>query len=363
MNTSSIPLTSQERISFHAVSCTAYGKICQDFKINGYPRIKIFLASQSEAIDDMYPKMMHPFELLHRLNVAHADEMDYGHVDQAALKKQHGSDVTDSTFRQLENYHTKKQLFADAYLSFDFILRNSFAASEVVQGKARETMKRWLELVKRSTPPTMNAKRVAENLLASLNSAMSNETMVSEILDKHAISAKEWSPVCAKGQKGMGYTCGLWALFHMVTVGVNEWNKVPANSDQIVSAKEAATTLRDFIDHFFRCDECRLNFIVSFDQCDHDRCARLTDANAPAEWETLSYWLFEVHNAVNLRLMREKSEREKTPVSDINAEQATWPLRKHCPACWDEQRPVEEMILKYIRVTYWYEIYVVICLN
>jgi len=64
-----------------------------------------------------------------------------------------------------------------------------------------------------------------------------------------------------------------------------------------------ARTLRDYIDNFFGCESCRQHFVVTFDHCGHDRCDRLKEewSEREADWIQLPLWLYETHNAVNVR--------------------------------------------------------------
>jgi hypothetical protein len=102
------------------------------------------------------------------------------------------------------------------------------------------------------------------------------------VIESHAGNAdpKEgWSPSCVKGNPAMGYTCGLWQLFHIVTVGVVEWNLMLQTDDgeRVVGTEEAALAIRNFVDRFFGCEVCKVNFVNAYDTCFLNRCHRLND--------------------------------------------------------------------------------------
>lgn len=109
-----------------------------------------------------------------------------------------------------------------------------------------------------------------------------------------------WSQNCSKGVNGAGYTCGLWELFHIVTVGIVQWN-IASEHDR-VSTLDAADTIRDYIEHYFTCDECRKNFIAMYEACQFQRCDRLSkkvSEDAIKTWKQLPLWLWETHNDVS----------------------------------------------------------------
>lgn len=117
----------------------------------------------------------------------------------------------------------------------------------------------------------------------------------------------------------------------------------------------AADTLRDFIAHFFGCEVCKINFLSAYDACAFDRCNRLTDdyAGLPA-WQQLPLWLYETHNAVNVRLMREQADRDNKVPSHHDEVAKKWPARIECPKCWlDDDSWDEDAIYKFLRIEYW----------
>jgi Erv1 / Alr family len=118
-----------------------------------------------------------------------------------------------------------------------------------------------------------------------------------------------------------------------------------------------AETMRNFIEHFFGCEECRRHFLQEYDGCGHERCARLSPhVHNYDQWIQLPTWLFETHNAVNARIVREKASREKRDVMDTELQASQWPSRKVCPTCWSDSGGYDdEVVYKFLRTEYWYE--------
>jgi len=117
------------------------------------------------------------------------------------------------------------------------------------------------------------------------------------------------------------------------------------------------TSLRDYIEHFFGCYECKMNFMSMYDNCQFSGCDRLTEStamNAFRAWRELPLWLWEVHNDVNVRLMKERKTRGKLADATQEEEQdARWPSKVDCPACWKGDGSWDERsIFKYLQKVY-----------
>ena len=252
---------------------------------------------------------------------------------------------------------SKADIFNDAHLSFHFALRNSIYMSlGPLSDTARDAFQEWLALLQQALPPTWEIQNLITALVKDFDNICKSEDDLLAVVNRFPPPTEKWSESCTKGVKGMGYTCGLWELFHIMTVGVVEWNLMIYEGDHLITpVDETVVVLRNYIEHFFGCEVCRMNFIHSFDSCAHDRCSRLHHhARTQEEWVQLPLWLFETHNAVNLRLMRERAERENWTPTREDEIKAEWPSRRDCPKCWREDGGWdEEMVYRFLRVEYW----------
>lgn len=136
-----------------------------------------------------------------------------------------------------------------------------------------------------------------------------------------------------------------------------EWNlnNVAGKRKSFYSTNETADTLRAFIEHFFGCEVCRINFMQEYDSCSFNRCERLIDqAGTFNDWKELPLWLFEFHNAVNTRLMYERAEAESRKASSNELLSVEWPSRKHCPSCWySDGRFDPDRVYMFLQLIYW----------
>lgn len=130
-------------------------------------------------------------------------------------------------------------------------------------------------------------------------------------------------------------TCAVWQLFHVMAGSVAaealhgrlvpqhvstalQWNTPPTPA-------EAMSFFREAVDHFLFCDFCRDHFLRAYDGCEFGRCAVLSSEHDQAK--RLVLWLWRMHNAVSLRVLREHPPHGK-------AIDRRWPTYRDCPGCW-----------------------------
>lgn len=137
-------------------------------------------------------------------------------------------------------------------------------------------------------------------------------------------------------------------------VGVIEWN-LNGSVNLSYSPEEVGSIFRSYIERFFGCEVCRTNFIHEYDSCAFNRCNRLIeDLGQHKDWKELPLWLFELHNGVNLRLLKEKAEREHHKLTQAELTAVEWPSRRDCPQCWtSDGRFDPDSIYKFLQTTYW----------
>jgi hypothetical protein len=126
-------------------------------------------------------------------------------------------------------------------------------------------------------------------------------------------------------------------------------------AEKILITEKVARTLRNYIDNFFGCESCRQHFVATFDACGHDRCDRLKDEFSEKEmdWMQLPLWLYETHNAINVRLLKERVSRESRDASPEEIADVRWPPQWECSACWvSDGEWDEEFVYKYLRLEY-----------
>ena len=278
-------MQSNHRVQVYAVSCTVHRSICEDFEINSYPKI-IALPENSLNYTKYAYFELHPFQVLKDFGLEFDQKFDIDAGEPETSSHSHFKKKNVTAIRQT----SKKDIFSDAYRSFDYSLRHGvFVTNGPLPNATQNALREWLQLMKVSLPPTWKVQSVLASLLNDMESITTSHSQLLRVLDQHDPPNKKWSESCKKGNKAGGYTCGLWELFHIMTVGVVEWNLVSSSTKTIQGLDHAAQTLRNFIFHFFGCDVCRHNFVTSFDNCARDRCHRLRDKMYERKGK---FWIF-----------------------------------------------------------------------
>lgn len=123
---------------------------------------------------------------------------------------------------------------------------------------------------------------------------------------------KEW--VHCKGSKSLyrGYPCGLWTLFHTMTV--QAYNAYLTG--ELVNPQQVLVSIKGYILHFFSCGDC----VKHFESMSMGMEEGLRHPN-----DTV-LWLWQAHNKVNKRLAGDSTEDPKNP-------KIQFPSKIHCPEC------------------------------
>ena len=267
----------------------------------------------------------------------------------------------------------EEELILDASLSFIHGLKYGiFTSDDALTPEKRSALKNWLSLLSVSLPPEWGLHRLIDKLIKKFEAISKSDTALERVLSEYELPRQYWSKDCRrKGGVGGGFSCGFWKLMHITTVGVAEHkgghnlveSEMVGTSTQIFSPIDAADTIREYIGHFFTCSECRDHFVKTYDDCDKNRrCARLTEETefaSDSDWKELALWLWEVHNDVSVRLLKErhikKAAKYGTKSLQLGDEiTALWPDVGGCLMCFDEDGTWDEPeVFRMLERTYW----------
>ena len=321
--------------------------LCRKQNVPGYPMVQLLKPGETFGTIIKHSDVR-PVAMLQALGI-NVDGMK--EVDDADANDDVETNVVNPAVGQVIAVHrTRDDLRNDIHLSFDFAMRNNvYTRDTPLTEEEKRALREYLYLMKRTLPQSWNhLHMLLENLLRNYRYVSKKEPYLIKILDKHppqnydANGDAEWSTSCSQGEPGRGFTCGLWESFHAITVGVVNYNFNQVDDADLIAPESAARSIRDFVAYFLHCTECTEHFLQMYDTCAYKRCQRLTkvtkltgDKTSELEWRALPLWLYEVHNGVNVRLRKEKAQREKQSaitVQDIIDVQ--WPPVHECPICW-----------------------------
>lgn len=108
-----------------------------------------------------------------------------------------------------------------------------------------------------------------------------------------------------------GYSCGLWQLFHYLTIRAEVSNQ---SSDPL----EALHAIHGFVKHFFGCTHCSEHFQSMAER------NRMWDVTSK---ESAVIWLWKAHNEVNRRLAGDATEDAAFP-------KVQYPTSNTCSQCY-----------------------------
>lgn len=344
----------------YAISCEVHRSLCKNWEIRGFPQLRLFQAGQANYTGKASYWKLNPNDVLKKLGIPAevgeeplwvTEEKKKNKTIENLLKVDNISDAARAYKR------TQEDVFNDAHLSFHFALRNGvYMTNGPLPSKNRLALEKWLKLLDRALPPKTSLHKLVSTLLKNFRNIVRGEEHLLAITSTLRPPQLRWSLGCTHGKKGAGYTCGLWELFHMVTVGVVERNQLSLiDMSETIGVEDAAVAIRDYVEYFFGCEVCRMNFMAAFDSCAHDRCTRLdNNATTVEKWRELPLWLFETHNSVNIRLLHEKGERQGFTVNSQDDINRQWPPRNECLQCWrDDGGWVENSVVEHLKDDYW----------
>ncbi|KAL3777648.1 hypothetical protein HJC23_005514, partial [Cyclotella cryptica] len=375
----------QPKIKFHAVSCVAHSKLCKSQNVSGYPTVKLFREGSYIPIPVEHFNSLDAETILAELGFdSEGVQIDTGTIKSIRVRppgKQNEMETkpqnirTDKVDARKKNSkiasishkpdsdtklarvipfrpHEVSDAWHDAATSFEFALKYSiYMSNGPMPEKEKKAFFEWLDLLSKSLPPQMDRTRqIVKHIIATKGLPELTQMIRAKF---PPLKSEIWR-TCTYGNNENGYTCGLWQLFHVVSVGVVEHNN---HGDSIIPTRYASEVLRNYVENFFQCEVCRMNFLYMYDSCAFDGCHRLSGQPSTSEhdWRELPLWLWETHNDVNVRLMGERLDRDMQPKpNDWESQQARWPSLFSCPNCWREDKSWEEdEVFQHLHRVYW----------
>ena len=352
-------------MKFYAISCTANRNLCKTMDIHGYPTVILLKANSTTPTKlNVRDLIDGPSAIWKEINKSDderkrfADNIQYFTGKREKNEKENGDKVVLNKGLSNKQPQKPKHVKIDASNSFYFNLRNEIHKSLKSLDDGQSTaLYEWLNLISSTIPVDWNILKTNDELIRNIDEISQDENFLINIVNKYQTGDISWSKSCGGNESGSGYTCGLWELFHVISVGLVEHNNISSSVDLRISPLKAAGSLRNFIEHFFGCTECVEHFISMYDSCWNDWCKLLDhdlSDGANSQWRNFPLWIWDVHNNVNVRLMKENSERKQFKLSESDETSALWPSRIDCTECWNDDHTYNsDAVYRYLRKTYW----------
>jgi hypothetical protein len=265
---------------------------------------------------------------------------------------------------------TRETVYKDAVLSFVYALKtdifshgnNGKASSGALNSIQREVFSDWIDLLSWTLPPAWILHTLINEIRNNIDYVMDSEENLMFVVSKHETLVTggnlKWSVQCGEPDERAGYPCGLWGLLHIVSVGVVERHKAVLGARDQVSTHFVARTIRNYVENFFDCKQCKEYFVSMYDTCGFNHCRRLKQSqkvSSPESWSELALWLWEVHNDVNIKLAKVASKGDVSGARKHKVDIFSWPTSGECPACRGKTGKWEkDAVLAHLKRVYWY---------
>jgi thiol oxidase len=354
-------------LKVYAISCAPNLQLCVDQGVQGFPKIRLYKPGDTVGMELSHHSQINPYQILEKLGIDFDGDEEEWDVEKLLAEHAISQLSMLDRFRamlfgekknsQPAMRRTRDDLKADIHLSFDYALRYEvFTNTKMLNQEQQDALRDWLVLLSKTLPSSWELVKLIQELIDNLIYIVKSHDYLVAVLDEYPAPTERWSDSCSHGKEDEGYTCGLWEMFHTMSVGMVEYNKAMAfDEDRLLATENVANTLRDYLFFFFGCSECVSNFIKAYDLCAHDRCDRLSKSVRvdEAEWIQLPLWLYETHNAVNARLFKQRAHLENRVFSAKEIQSAKWPSKSECSACWTGNGSWDaEYVYKYLFLEY-----------
>ena len=352
----------QPEINFHAVSCSVYHWVCMQNNVKGYPTIVAFEANSAVPIL-LNEKKMTAESIAKTVGVQLKHAQEEGHqFDSKEDANFRAVDILGASLNGLAR--TRDAVYKDAALSFTHALKTEIFSKDengeavyALDSGQREVFSDWIDLLYWALPPTWILHTLINDIRNNIDSVLVSEENLVFMVEKHQDVVNggntKWSHQCSKSDERGGYSCGLWSLFHIISIGVIERHKAVLGGRDQVSTKFVAETMRNYIDLFFHCEQCKEYFLKMYDSCGFKHCKRFKQNKklpSPESWNEFALWLWEVHNDVNKRIAEADGS-----ASQHRLDLAAWPPAQECPVCKSESGKWDkDAVLGHLKHEYWY---------
>jgi thiol-disulfide isomerase/thioredoxin len=362
-------------LEFYAVSCSEHQHLCHEESIRSYPTTRAYKSHSQEYIE------LHTFTIksidealkldLEHKSVANSEGISLGSSDEESDYGE-GTPTLDILGASTDGYrHTRTDVYRDAALSFTYALENyvfDVEQTELLPEQAN-ALSEWLDLLYWTLPPTWMLHALINDLRRNIDDVTKNKNFLLQIVKAHhgVVHEKkhmQWSPGCRNGEGVLSsFSCGLWCLFHIVSVGVPERHAAVLGQRHRVSTQHAVDTLLNFIQHFFSwCPQCREQSLQLYRSCTFNSCRRFRQRNKHSQklppestWAEFPIWLWQFHNKINeILIAKEAQQSHGRKPTRGELELARWPPRDACFLCYKENGSWNQHhILKYLKEEYW----------
>lgn len=262
------------------------------------------------------------------------------HFNKKPIAENNSEDTTD-----VDSVMDNLQQLGDVVLQGDmettlrYSLKNEVGLRKVITGEKLEALRNYVDVLLHYFPFGENGKILLQKVKDYINSSdtvnggeISKMIKAAEKPDQKVFSSpRQWLACKGSLPHTRGYPCGLWKMFHYLTVNAAK-DKFYKNPRIILD------TMHGYIKNFFSCEDCKNHFLQ---MADRRQLIRVND------WDEGILWLWAAHNEVNNRLSGDETEDPAYP-------KIQFPSRERCTQCHNIQDNTwnQKQVLLYLKEMY-----------
>lgn len=226
----------------------------------------------------------------------------------------------------------------DMETALRYSLRKEIGLRKEITGEQLQALRNYFDILEKYFPLGLNGKEFLNkihNLVKSTDPVngveISQLTKQAEKLDQKVFSSpREWLACKGSFPHSRGYPCGLWKLFHYLTV--NAAVDTPNSHPSLV-----LQAMHGYVKNFFSCADCRDHFL---EMANRRGIFNITSCDESV------LWLWAAHNEVNKRLAGDDTEDPAYP-------KIQFPAKAKCPQCYNSNDQWnEKAVLHYLKNMY-----------
>lgn len=229
----------------------------------------------------------------------------------------------------------------DLETALRYSLRHEVASIKEITGEKLEALKAYVKILVKYFP----FGKFGQAFLVELKDYISNEETVkgadigkmvkdAEKEDQQVFSSpQQWLACKGSSPNYRGYPCGVWKMFHYLTINAADSTSGLKGSNP----KVVLEAMHGYIKNFFGCADCSSHF---------QEMAKRRELDKVGSWDDSILWLWMAHNEVNKRLSGDTTEDPEYP-------KIQFPSKERCTQCYgkDDSWNIPE-VLHYLKQVY-----------
>nr|XP_034176663.1 sulfhydryl oxidase 1 [Osmia lignaria] len=326
--------------------------LCETNKVTNFPSLIAFSRNETQKfLKIRVPTREGVFATIKEFMTSRGENLQ---LDEQSSTKSHSIENENHNLNTNNSKHLQVTASQNAEITDDYLyqldLENTLRFSishevplhKVIKEEKMDALKKYFNVLAEYFP-----LRHSNIYLETIRDIIKNRDNISgeEFSQIIKSTEEEMSPIysgppqwigCKGSMEGYrGYPCGLWTMFHMLTVN---YAAVKKNTEH--EPRKILEAMHGYIKHFFGCADCSQHFV--------QMAAKNKMFDVSNDNESI-LWLWSAHNEVNARLAGDATE-------DPKHKKIQYPTVEHCLNCkYENGTWNEENVLHYLKNKYSYK--------